>query len=90
MPRTRVERTTVAPRPSAATRKRALKRKQTRMAMTVIETWKLGKQLSRPLIGRMASMRCELKLSESRIAPEPGKAQRSGIGSRRKNGRLTA
>ena len=59
-------------------------------ASTISETWLLGNELSRPLMGRMASISLSLHLSDRSIASLSKKDQRSGTGKKMKNGRLTA
>ena len=53
------------------------------------ETWKLGKELSSPLMGRIVSISASLHLSESSIAEVFGWDHRSGTGRKTKNGKLT-
>ena len=78
----------IAPKTEMTLRRRTSQSQAISTMMTVIETWKLGKQLSSALIGRNASIRFEVHMSDSRIAPDPGNAHRSGTGKSRKNARL--
>ena len=79
----------VVPKARADIRIGTRNRKHAPTTSTVNETWKLGKQLSRPLIGRTSSISLSLTLSESSIASVTGDDQRSGTGKKMKNGRLT-
>ena len=55
---------------------------------TISDTWKLGKLLSSPLIGRTHSISRTLQRFESRVAPDSGTDHRSATGKKRKNRRL--
>ena len=79
----------VAPRTRADIRIGTRNMKQAATTSTVNETWKLGKELSRPLMGRTSSINRSLTLSESSMASVAGDDHRSGTGKKMKNGRLT-